>query len=471
VILARRADATERLLEIAQAFKGGPASSAATIWNGASCRWRSAAHALVKGMDEFVLADTEEARLKSKRPLDVIEGPLMDGMNVVGDLFGAGKMFLPQVVKSARVMKKAVSVLIPYIEQEKDGASRRTARWSSRPSKAMCTTSARTSSASCCNAITSKWSTWASWSSCEKILEAATREGANLIGLSGLITPSLDEMVHVAKEMQRLGYTQPLLIGGATTSPAHTAVKIDPQYQGAVIYVKDASRSVGVCQQLDHQEHARCLRCRHQGETMSGAASSTATRASRRRSCRWRRRGQGSCKSTGRRTRRRFPVSSGCEASMTIRWMNCCPISTGCRSSMPGNSRASSRPFCTIRWWARRPPRCMRMPRACCNDWSRRSGCEARAVVGMFAANSVDDDDIVVFTDESRQTHDVSCIICGNRNPSRKIRRSPAWRISSRPLRAAAPTTSAPSPSPPVSASTSMWRDSRRRTTTTAASC
>src|ERR1700723_266341 len=251
VILARRDDATERLLEIAEQFKGG-----GSVKRGDDLEWRKLGveerlqHALIKGLDEFVLEDTEEARLKAKRPLDVIEGPLMDGMNVVGDLFGAGKMFLPQVVKSARVMKKAVSVLIPYIEQEKSGVSRSNGKVVIATVKGDVHDIGKNIVGVVLQCNNFEVIDLGVMVSCERILEAATREGANLIGLSGLITPSLDEMVHVAKEMQRLGYKQPLLIGGATTSPAHTAVKIDPQYQGGVIYVKDASRSVGVCQQL-----------------------------------------------------------------------------------------------------------------------------------------------------------------------------------------------------------------------------
>jgi 5-methyltetrahydrofolate--homocysteine methyltransferase len=252
VILARRADATERLLEIAEQFKGGGAGPK----RGDDLEWRKLPvaerlqHALIKGLDEFVLDDTEEARLSAKRPLDVIEGPLMDGMNVVGDLFGAGKMFLPQVVKSARVMKKAVSVLIPYIEKEKSGAARSNGKVVMATVKGDVHDIGKNIVGVVLQCNNFEVVDLGVMVSCEKILEAATREGANLIGLSGLITPSLDEMVHVAKEMQRLGYKQPLLIGGATTSPAHTAVKIDPQYDGAVVYVKDASRSVGVCQQL-----------------------------------------------------------------------------------------------------------------------------------------------------------------------------------------------------------------------------
>jgi 5-methyltetrahydrofolate--homocysteine methyltransferase len=251
VILARREDATERLLEIAERFKGG-----GSVKRGDDLEWRKLPveerlqHALVKGLDEFVLADTEEARLKTKRPLDVIEGPLMDGMNVVGDLFGSGKMFLPQVVKSARVMKKAVSVLIPYIEKEKSGASRSNGKVVIATVKGDVHDIGKNIVGVVLQCNNFEVIDLGVMASCAKILEAATREGADFIGLSGLITPSLDEMVHVAKEMQRLGYKQPLLIGGATTSPAHTAVKIDPQYAGAVIYVKDASRAVGVCQQL-----------------------------------------------------------------------------------------------------------------------------------------------------------------------------------------------------------------------------
>jgi 5-methyltetrahydrofolate--homocysteine methyltransferase len=251
VILARRADATERLLEIAERFKRG-----GSVKRADDLEWRELGveerlkHALVKGIDEFVLADTEEARLKAKRPLDVIEGTLMDGMNVVGDLFGSGKMFLPQVVKSARVMKKAVSVLIPYIEQEKSGAIRSNGKVVIATVKGDVHDIGKNIVGVVLQCNNFEVIDLGVMASCEKILEAAAREGANLIGLSGLITPSLDEMVHVAKEMQRLGYKQPLLIGGATTSPAHTAVKIDPQYEGAVVYVKDASRSVGICQKL-----------------------------------------------------------------------------------------------------------------------------------------------------------------------------------------------------------------------------
>ena len=253
VVCNRREDATERLLAVAQAYRdrvsGGQTRERDLAWRALDVHKRLE-HALVNGIDEFVIDDTEQARLAAARPLDVIEGPLMAGMNVVGDLFGAGKMFLPQVVKSARVMKKAVGHLVPFIEQENDGGR------SSNGKIVLATVKGDVHDIGknivgvvlqCNNFEVIDLGVMVS---CDKILDAAGREGAQMIGLSGLITPSLDEMVHVASEMQRHGMELPLLIGGATTSPAHTAVKIEPQYTGPVIYVKDASRSVGVAQAL-----------------------------------------------------------------------------------------------------------------------------------------------------------------------------------------------------------------------------
>ncbi len=253
VVLNRDSDGTEKLLKVAEQYKDQKSGAAA---KGADLSWRELGvdkrleYALVNGVDEFVVEDTEEARQATTRPLDVIEGPLMAGMNVVGDLFGDGKMFLPQVVKSARVMKKAVSHLVPFIEDEKDG------KMSSNGKIVLATVKGDVHDIGknivgvvlqCNNFEVVDLGVMVS---CDQILEAAKRENANIIGLSGLITPSLDEMVHVAGEMQRLNYELPLLIGGATTSPAHTAVKIEPRYEGPVIYVKDASRSVGVAQAL-----------------------------------------------------------------------------------------------------------------------------------------------------------------------------------------------------------------------------
>ncbi|WFC43616.1 methionine synthase [Pseudoxanthomonas sp. SE1] len=254
VILNRRKDSTERLLEIAERYKGrkGEAPVENLAWREKPVRERLA-HALVHGIDAFVDQDTEEARAQAARPLDVIEGPLMDGMNVVGDLFGAGKMFLPQVVKSARVMKKAVAYLLPYIEAEK----LRTGDVGKSNGKiVMATVKGDVHDIgknivgvvlACNNFDVVDLGVMVPT---QKILDTAKSENADLIGLSGLITPSLEEMTHVAREMQRQGFSMPLLIGGATTSRAHTALKIDPHYDAPTVWVKDASRAVGVAQSL-----------------------------------------------------------------------------------------------------------------------------------------------------------------------------------------------------------------------------
>nr|WP_298130945.1 methionine synthase [uncultured Pseudoxanthomonas sp.] len=254
VILNRRKDSTERLLEIADRYKGrkGEVQVENLAWRDKPVRERLA-HALVHGIDAFVDQDTEEARQQAVRPLDVIEGPLMDGMNVVGDLFGAGKMFLPQVVKSARVMKKAVAYLLPFIEEEK----LRTGDVAKSNGKIiMATVKGDVHDIgknivgvvlACNNFDVVDLGVMVPT---QKILDTARAENADLIGLSGLITPSLEEMTHVAREMQRQGFQMPLLIGGATTSRAHTALKIDPHYNAPTVWVKDASRAVGVAQSL-----------------------------------------------------------------------------------------------------------------------------------------------------------------------------------------------------------------------------
>ncbi|MBM4197733.1 MAG: methionine synthase [Gammaproteobacteria bacterium] len=252
VILNRRGDATERLLDVAGRYRGEGGGRVAT----ADLAWREwpvakrLTHALVRGIDEFIVADTEEARLATARPLDVIEGPLMDGMNVVGDLFGAGKMFLPQVVKSARVMKRAVAHLVPWIEKEQAGGARRLGRIVMATVKGDVHDIGKNIVGVVLQCNNFEVIDLGVMVPCEKILQVAREQQADMIGLSGLITPSLDEMVRVAREMQRQKFALPLLIGGATTSPAHTSVKIDPEYDGAVLYVKDASRSVGVAQKL-----------------------------------------------------------------------------------------------------------------------------------------------------------------------------------------------------------------------------
>lgn len=252
LIFNRRVDATERLTEYAERVKGdaGKKREVDLSWRNSSVEDRLA-HALIKGIGEFVVEDTEEARQKYPRPLEVIEGPLMAGMNIVGDLFGAGKMFLPQVVKSARVMKQAVAHLTPYIEAEKAGSAA-----STKGKILLATVKGDVHDIGknivgvvlACNNF--EIIDLGVMISCDKILKAAQEHKVDIIGLSGLITPSLDEMVYVAKEMKRLGFTIPLLIGGATTSKTHTAVKIAPQYDGLSLHVLDASRAVTVAGSL-----------------------------------------------------------------------------------------------------------------------------------------------------------------------------------------------------------------------------
>lgn len=251
VLLNRREDATERLLDLAESFKGDFKTNDKAVqeWRNGSVQERLT-HSLVKGIDEFIEIDVEEARQLVAKPIEVIENHLMNGMNVVGDLFGSGKMFLPQVVKSARVMKKAVAYLLPYIEASKDGKS------SSAGKVLMATVKGDVhdigknivSVVLACNNF--EIIDLGVMVPPEKIIDAAVKENVDIIGLSGLITPSLDEMVYLAKEMDKLNIKIPIMIGGATTSRAHTAVKIAPEYQSTVVHVNDASRAVTVASNL-----------------------------------------------------------------------------------------------------------------------------------------------------------------------------------------------------------------------------
>jgi 5-methyltetrahydrofolate--homocysteine methyltransferase len=264
VLLNRRDDATERLVDHAESLKGitKEKTEKDEAWRKGTVEERLS-HALVKGIVEYIDADTEEARLKLGRPLHVIEGPLMDGMNIVGDLFGQGKMFLPQVVKSARVMKKAVAYLEPYLLQEKADNAKAGIVGDGRTNAGkilMATVKGDVHDIGknivgvvlACNNY--EIIDIGVMVSCDKILEEAKKHNVDIIGLSGLITPSLDEMVHVAKEMERLKFTTPLLIGGATTSKVHTAVKIAQNYSGPVVHVNDASKSVPVASSLISNE-------------------------------------------------------------------------------------------------------------------------------------------------------------------------------------------------------------------------
>jgi 5-methyltetrahydrofolate--homocysteine methyltransferase len=253
VVLNRYPDAGEKLVKLAESVKGGGKEQVEDLeWRKGTVQERLT-HALVRGITTYIVEDTEEARQQAKQPVEVIEGPLMTGMNVVGDLFGAGKMFLPQVVKSARVMKQAVAHLIPYIEAEKVRSG------DSKPKGKIVMATVKgdvhdigknivTVVLQCNNFEVVNMGVMVP---CQQILDTAREHNADIIGLSGLITPSLEEMAHVAKEMQRQGFTIPLLIGGATTSRVHTAVKIEPNYlNGQTVYVNDASRAVGVCSNL-----------------------------------------------------------------------------------------------------------------------------------------------------------------------------------------------------------------------------
>ena len=405
VILNRRADSTERLLEIAGRYKGEAGAKKAE-----DLAWRSwpvgkrLEHALVKGIDEFVVADTEEARQQFAHPLHVIEGPLMDGMNVVGDLFGAGKMFLPQVVKSARVMKRAVAHLVPFIEALKAASGNLS---KSNGKIVMATVKGDVHDIGknivgvvlqCNNFEVIDLGVMVP---CERILETARREGADMIGLSGLITPSLDEMVHVAKEMQRQGFEQPLLIGGATTSPAHTSVKIDPQYAGPVVYVKDASRSVGICQQLltaaTRGEYAAKLkdehatrRSQHQGKKAKSPQLTIAQARANRFQGGWDAYTPPVPRFLGLRTFEDYSLE---DLTRYIDWMPFFnawefsgkfpdiltdPVIGDQVSTLYADARRMLKQIVRERWLT------------------------ARAVIGLFPANSVDDDDVEVYTDESR---------------------------------------------------------------------
>ena len=256
VLLNRRPDATERLVDFAENFKGKSKENIEDLsWRNEPVQQRLT-HALVRGINKYIVEDTEAARIEINeqggRPIQVIEGPLMNGMNVVGDLFGSGKMFLPQVVKSARVMKQAVAHLLPFIEEEKKQSG------DSKPKGKIVIATVKGDVHDIGKNIVSVVLQCNNYEvvnmgvmvPCAQILETARREQADMIGLSGLITPSLEEMAYVSKEMQREGFTIPLLIGGATTSRVHTAVKIEPHYDGVTVWVPDASRAVGVCSKL-----------------------------------------------------------------------------------------------------------------------------------------------------------------------------------------------------------------------------
>ena len=423
VVLARRADATERLLETANRFKGeaGQKRVEDHAWRAWPVRQRLE-HALVKGIDEFVTEDTEAARLELGNPLGVIEGPLMDGMNVVGDLFGAGKMFLPQVVKSARVMKKAVSHLLPYLEKAQDGSNRSNGKIVLATVKGDVHDIGKNIVGVVLQCNNFEVIDLGVMVPADRILETARREGAEMIGLSGLITPSLDEMVHVAREMKRQGFEVPLLIGGATTSPAHTAVKIDPEYDGPVAYVKDASRAVGVCQSLVTPEHRAQFvaklksghaerREQHKGRKVKAPAFTLAEARANRFRCDWAAYRPPVPKMAGVRRFENLPLE---ELVRYIDWMPFFnawefagkfpdvltdPVVGEAASNLYADARRMLKLMISERW------------------------VQANAVIGFFPANSVDDD-IEVYADESRAQVRPSCTTCASRSPSPPVSRT-----------------------------------------------
>jgi 5-methyltetrahydrofolate--homocysteine methyltransferase len=401
VVLNRREDGTERLLEMAARFKGGGGTK-----KEADLEWRSwpvskrLEHALVKGIDDFVVEDAEEARLAAARPLQVIEGPLMDGMNVVGDLFATGKMFLPQVVKSARVMKKAVAHLVPFIEQSKDEVARPNGRIVLATVKGDVHDIGKNIVGVVLQCNNYEVIDLGVMVPCEKILETAKRENVDFIGLSGLITPSLDEMVNVAREMQRQKFTVPLLIGGATTSPAHTSVKIAPQYNPGVVYVKDASRSVGVCQSLStpaqravfmakvNEEHAR-RREQHAGKRVKAPELSIAQARANRRRIEWSTYQAARPRAPGIHQFDDFPLN---EILGYVDWMpffNAWEFAGKFPDLLtdPVVGEAASNLYADARRMVKK---------LIAEKWLR-----VRAVVGLFPANSVGDD-VEVYADESR---------------------------------------------------------------------
>ena len=367
VLFDRRPDATERLIRFAESVKQrGKAEVKEDAWREGTVEDRLS-HALVKGIVDFIDADIEEARQKYDRPLSVIEGPLMAGMNIVGDLFGAGKMFLPQVVKSARVMKKAVAYLLPFMEAEKQASGGGQAQGKI----VLATVKGDVHDIGknivgvvlACNNY--QIIDLGVMVPCEKILNTAREEGAHMIGLSGLITPSLDEMVHVAREMGRQGFKIPLLIGGATTSRIHTAVKIAPAYQEPVVHVLDASRAVGVVGNLinpelkveltarNQQEQERA-REQHLGQKAQRALLKIEEARARKPRLDWNRTDVPRPAFTGVRALDRFPLR---DIARMIDWTPFLPHL--------GTAGTVSSRFLTIRLWAARRGNYSTMPRNC----------------------------------------------------------------------------------------------------------
>ena len=408
VVLNRRDDATDQLLEIADEFKGdgsGPKQAEDLTWRELPVTERIA-HAMVKGIDKYIVDDTELARQQADQPIEVIEGPLMDGMNEVGDLFGDGKMFLPQVVKSARVMKKAVAHLIPFIEASKTEGSRSAGKILMATVKGDVHDIGKNIVGVVLQCNNFEVIDLGVMVPASKILETARAENVDIIGLSGLITPSLEEMASLAKEMQRLNFETPLLIGGATTSRVHTAVKIAPGYEGSAIYVKDASRAVGVAQKLiaDHlrsdyvagiKKEYEELRVRHAGKNQKKQWLTIEAARENRAKVTWAGYQPPQPKTPGVQV---FDNYSLAEIAEYIDWT----------------------PFFMTWELAGRYPRILTDEvvgehaqtlfddaQAMLKQIIDENWLTARAVIGLFPANSVDQDDVIVYSDASRKQEQI----------------------------------------------------------------
>ncbi len=402
VVLNRRADAAERLIEIAPKYagKGETAKGPDLAWREKPVAERIS-HSLVHGIDEFIERDTEEARRQFARPIEVIEGPLMSGMNVVGDLFGAGKMFLPQVVKSARVMKKAVAHLIPYIEAEKSADAKPKGRILMATVKGDVHDIGKNIVGVVLACNNYEVIDLGVMVPAAKILEEAKRHNADIIGLSGLITPSLEEMSHVAKEMQRQNFKAPLLIGGATTSRVHTAVKIAPGYEEPVIWVKDASRAVGVASNLlsdtlragflaKHQAEYDEVRARNAGKKQNLRMLDLAAARANKAKIDWANYTPPAPGRLGVNTLKNYPLD---ELARYIDWTPFF-ITWELHGKYPA--------ILTDEKVGKEATRLYDDARALLKRLIADRSLTAHGVIGLFPANSVQDDDIEVYADESR---------------------------------------------------------------------
>jgi 5-methyltetrahydrofolate--homocysteine methyltransferase len=403
VILNRRSDATERLLEIA----GDYAGDGKAVDRDQGLEWRQwdvhkrLEHALVKGTADFIEEDTEAARQLAGKALEVIEGPLMDGMNVVGDLFGSGKMFLPQVVKSARVMKKAVAYLMPYMDAEKDGKARSNGRILMATVKGDVHDIGKNIVGVVLQCNSYEVIDLGVMVPAETILKTARKENVDIIGLSGLITPSLDEMVHIGKEMERQGFDIPLLIGGATTSQIHTSVKIDPQYRGAVVYVPDASRAVGVASTLLSEDNRKAyiagikekyeqLRVQRAGQQQSRTLASLADARANKFKADWGSYQPAKPEFPGLQVFDDYPLA---ELVSHIDW----------NPFFKAWELAGKFPkILDDEVVGKEARRLFEDAQAMLEKIVSEKWLQARAVIGLFPANTVNDDDVELYTDESR---------------------------------------------------------------------